>query len=356
MFLQIQFSPQIETLRYSIAYVALFVVIVAALTIFIVNILVKFLETKRKKNLLNPNRKTSKKDIIQISQTLNLTSEEKDFLWELCKKNSIKNLFVELKNDEFIDSIFKKEFNQIKNDENLASILFSTRNKIDLHKSLSMVLNSSKLIPTNLSMTLIVNENRYETTLIENTKDGMILTVPKDILGNEINIPTLTRINLIFSLSNNVAYDMSSRIIRYQTRVLKEILVSHSNNITILHRRNFTRLPFDNDCIFSAVQIITGGQKKDVEVQYKPLEKKHKGKITDISADGCCLETELPIRPNQYIYIELDLTQDEKAKIIGKIVDNEINKRNNLHILHIKFVKIAKKTKNVIFSLIYDYK
>ena len=262
MFLQIRFSPQIETLRYSIAYIALFIIITAGIIIFFANFFVKYLEKKKKQDLQNPNRKTTKKDISLIGDLLNLSANEKNFLWDLCQKYSVKNFYAELKNNEFIDSIFKKEFNSIKTDENLTSILFSIRNKIDLNKNSSMVLNSSTVIPVNLQITLIVNENRYETTLIENTKEGLILSVPKDILGNEITIPTLTKISLIFSLTNHVAYEMPSRIIRYQTRVLKEILVSHSNNIAILHRRNFTRLPFDTDCIFSAVQVITGGQKK----------------------------------------------------------------------------------------------
>ena len=74
-------------------------------------------------------------------------------------------------------------------------------------------------------MTLIVNEDRYDTSVVENTNEGLILLVPKDILGNEINIPTLTKINLLFSMTNNVAYNMQTRIMRYQTRNLKVLQI-----------------------------------------------------------------------------------------------------------------------------------
>lgn len=356
MFLQIRFSPQIETLRYTIVYIALFILIIVALVIFFTNFFVKFLEKRKKQNFENPNRKTTKQDISLISDILKLTPNEKNLLWKICEENSVKNLYVELKNEEFIDSIFRKEFEQIKDDENKTDLLFSIRNKIDFHKSSTMKINSSTVIPTNQNMTLLLNEDRYELTLIENTKEGLILSTPKDILGNEINIPALTKINLIFSLTNNVAYEMTSRIIRYQTRVIKEMITTHSKDISILHRRNFTRLPFNTECIFSAVQIVTGGEKKEVEVEYRPLEKKHAGILTDISADGCCIETELPIRANQYIYAEIQIQANLVSKIIGKIVATEINKKNNMHILHIKFIKIDKKTKNTIFSIIYNYK
>ena len=100
----------------------------------------------------------------------------------------------------------------------------------------------------------------------------MILSAPKDISGNDIDIPALSKINLVFSLTNHVAYDMTSRLIRYQTRVIKEIITSHSTNISILHRRNFSRLSFNTKCIFSAVQVITDDAKKDNVIEYKPLE------------------------------------------------------------------------------------
>lgn len=356
MFLQIQFSPEVESIRYSIAYIALFLVIFAGLIIFFTNFVVKLLATKTKKNLLDPNRKTTKRDISKIAQILNLTTEEKNFLWKLCQENSVKNLCVELKDENFVDSIFKKEYSLIKNDENLTSLLFSVRNKIEFQKNSNMTLNSSRIIPTNSQMTLIIENNRYKTTLIENTKEGLILSAPKDNMGNEVIIPTLSKINLVFSLANNVAYDMSSRLIRYQTRVIKEIIVSHSNNISILQRRNFLRLPFNTECVFSAVHVNLNEQKKDGKIEYKPLEKKHIGKFTDISASGCCIETDLPIKPEQYIYIELELSQNEPESIIGKIVSSEINKVNNLNILHINFVKIAQKTRSKIFSMVYDYR
>ena len=355
MVLQINFSPEVETLRYSIAYIALFIVVFAGLIVLGSNIVYQLLQKKKKENLIDPNRKTTKKDISTIGDILKLTQEEKDLLWNLCERQSVKNLFIELKNEKFIDSIFKKEFESFKQDENFCAVLFSIRNKIDVYRNSGMTLNSSRLIPANQKMTLMVNEDRYDTSVVENTNEGLILLVPKNILGDEINIPTLTKVNLLFSMTNNVAYNMPTRIMRYQTRNLREIVVTHSNNIAILHRRNFTRMTFNAECIFSAVQVTTGGDKKDVQVEYKPLEKKHTGIISDISAEGCCLETELPIRANQFIYLEVEIAENVKSKIFGKIVAVEINKSTNKHILHINFVKIDKKTKNSIFSLVYNY-
>ena len=355
MFLQINFSPEVETLRYSIAYIAIFLVALLGGIFFVTNIYLSYLKKKKKEHLLDPNRNTTKKDIQTIGEILKLTNEEKDFLWNICEKQSVKNLFIELKNLKFIDSLFKKEFENSKQDENFCAILFSIRNKIDVYRNSGMTLNSSKLIPANQKMTLMYNEDRYDTSVVENTNEGLILLVPKNIFGDEINIPTLSKIYLLFSMTNNVAYNMPTRIMRYQTRNLKEIVVTHSNNIEILHRRNFTRLSFNTECIFSAVQVTTGGDKKDVQVEYKPLEKKHTGIISDISAEGCCLETELPIKANQFIYIEVEISEEQTSKIFGKIVAVEVNNSTNKHILHINFVKIDKNTKNSIFKLVYNY-
>ena len=46
---------------------------------------------------------------------------------------------------------------------------------------------------------------------------------------------------------------------------------------------------------------------------------------------------------------------NESFGITGKIVAVEVNSSTNKHILHIKFVKIDKTTRNSIYSLIYNY-
>ena len=61
MVLQINFSPEVETLRYSIAYIALFIVVFAGLIILGTNIVYQLLQKKKKENLIDPNRKTTKK-------------------------------------------------------------------------------------------------------------------------------------------------------------------------------------------------------------------------------------------------------------------------------------------------------
>ena len=115
MVLQINFSPEVETLRYSIAYIALFIVVLAGLIILGTNIVYQLLQKKKKSNLIDPNRKTTKKDISTIGDILKLTQNVKDLLWNICERQSVKNLYIELKNEKFIDSIlsFQSPFRQV---------------------------------------------------------------------------------------------------------------------------------------------------------------------------------------------------------------------------------------------------
>ena len=48
MFLQINFTPEVETLRYSIAYIAIFLVVLVGCIFFLTNIFINFLKKKKK--------------------------------------------------------------------------------------------------------------------------------------------------------------------------------------------------------------------------------------------------------------------------------------------------------------------
>lgn len=349
----LQSSP-IEARSNPIVYVSLIVALIAISIFLVINIIYKIRIAKKKRELNNPDRATTKNDINYIAKVLNLTLEEKEILWTISQKNNIKNLWLQLKNNEVIDSIFKSEFSKLTKEEDI-STLFSIRNKIDFYSSINSAINSTKTLPEGLILTYILENDRYTCKIIANTEEGLVLSVPKDVLGNEIKPQTLTKIMLSFITANKLAYNLRTRIIRYQTRNESEVIVTHTSDIQILHRRNQKRIPFNPRCIFSAVQVITGGQGKSTTIDYKPLEKKHNGTMVDISSDGCCIQTELPIKIQQYIYIEVEIEKTKTDFLTGLIVESEYISSKNNYILHIQFVRISTETKNRIYSLVYDY-
>ena len=92
---------------------------------------------------------------------------------------------------------------------------------------------------------------------------------------------------------------------------------------------------------------------KKGEEKYIVSEKEYEGKITNISAGGCCIQTDLPIKEKQYIGIILPDTGIDET-IVGIIRRTRRLPTGKLA-LHIQFIQISLATKNRIHTLVYKY-
>ena len=150
---------------------------------------------------------------------------------------------------------------------------------------------------------------------------------------------------------------MDLRIIRYQTSNTNEdeVVVSHSDHLKCFQRRQFKRVDINNICTFSAVKTSSVTNKHGTTVNYEALDRKHKGTLIELSAGGCSISTNLHIKEKQYIHIELSIDNKSNDEVIGLIVNTTENLSDNTYVLHIVFVNIDNKTRNKIFSKVYEY-
>lgn len=338
-----------------IVYIPLFIALGIASFFIIINLFFKIIRHNSKKNEENPDRLTNFNDIRYIAKEILLNNDERDFLWKICKTYQVKNIVSQMKNQVTIDALFKSIFSNDIN-EHKKALLFSIRNKIEQDKHNTTLISSTKNIQIGQKITYLdENHDRYTTEVLDNGPDGLVLIVPKNIYGNELRPEPLSKIMLSFETKNHVAYQLRTRIVRYQIRHQSEVVVSHTNNLEILHRRKQRRIPYKPSCIFSAVQVSSGGNGKNPSIQYTPMEHKYEGKMIDISSEGCCIQTNLAIKKQQYIYIELNLDDSSADSLFGLIVETTQNTQTNLNILHIEFVRMKLETRNKIYKLVYEY-
>ncbi len=338
-----------------IIYVPLFLGIGVAVFFLIVNIILKTVRNSTMKKNSDPLRPTTVSDIRFAAKELNLTGEERDFLWNICKTNKVANFLSCMKNPVQLDELFKTVFSKTSTEDNKA-LLFSIRNKIDQDKRNTALISSTKNIPTGQKMTYIdENHDQYPSEVIDNVPDGLVLIVPKNLYGDELRPAPLSKITLSFEIKDNTAYRLTTRVVRYQQRIHSELVVSHTNNLEILHRRNQRRVPYNPVCVFAAVKVTTGGKGKDPAVEYVPLEHRYEGKLVDISSEGCSIQTNLAIKKQQYIYIEFKLDDSSTDSVFGMIVDTIVNSQTKLNTLHIHFVRMKLETRNKIYTLVYEY-
>ena len=345
-----------------------FLFIAAALVVLLlfVSFLIKLINKSKHESRTNSKKPTNLSNINKITNIYNLTSEQKNFIINLCKTQKIPNLEVNLHSENFCNNFFMTQYYILrKNEKNLSesevenqiSILFAIRQKIENGKKNLSNLTTSIAIPENQILILYNNKKeQYQCKILKNTKENLIVSIPKSILSQEYKPETLSKITLFYQTENGSAYIIDSRVIRYQNGIEnEEMILSHSNQLKCFQRRKFKRIDINTNCEFSAVKTTTQNKGGQTFVNYEPLERKYSGKLLEISAGGCSISTNLHIREKQYSYIEFNLSENHSDSVIGLIVNSEEGYLGDSYILHIVFVNINKKTRNRIFSKVYDY-
>lgn len=338
-----------------IIYIPLFIGMGIAAFFLIANIFLKTARNSAKKKASDPHRLSTYNDVKFITKDLLLTNDEKELLWEICKIHKVPNIIAFMKNQTLLDELFKTVFLSA-SDEQKKALLFSIRNKIEQDKHNTTLISSTKNIQIGQKITYIdENHDQYASEVLDNVPDGLVLVVPKNIYGDELRPKPLSKITLSFETKNYIAYRLLTRVVRYQQRVYSELVVSHTNNLEILHRRNQRRIPYNPVCVFSAVKVTTGGKGKSPSVEYTPLDHRYEGKLLDISSEGCSIQTNLAVKKQQYIYIEFKLDDSSTDSVYGLIVETTKSTQTNLNTLHVHFVRMKLETRNKIYRLVYEY-
>lgn len=340
--------------------------VIFAIVLVLIKFIIKIIKGKDLSIKQKANKTTNLSTILKITKIYNLTQEQRDFLIVLCKTHKIPNLEINFHSENFCNNFFMKYYHYFReNKENLSedevetkiSILFALRQKIENAKKNLSNLASSVAIPEGHKLSYYNDvKEQYECTVLENTKDHLILSIPKNNLNLYSKPKELSKISLFYQSNLGTAFILEVRVIRYQNNTEDgEMVVSHSNHLKCYQRRKYKRIGINNTCNFSAVKTTTVTKENDTVIKYEPLERKHQGKLIELSAGGCSISTKLHIKEKQYIHIELSIDGKTADNVIGLIVNTSENKKDNSYVLHIVFVNINKRTRNKIFSRVYEY-
>ncbi len=304
-------------------------------------------------------RPTTLKDMNEIAAACNLVKEEKEVLWQLCKLHKTPNIRYLIRESEEIDYCMKEVFDMLNvaGNEVQKSYLFSMRKKIFTVFSSQFVIKNSKLIDADTVFTYTVKKGfHHKLKLKQNGIDGLILSLPPTLTDEDEMPKSLEKITLIFETKNGTFFSLESRVVRFQesSEGEKQVFITHSDKITPLQKREQERAEVDFPCKFNSVKVIVEKKGKKEEISYVPGEKNHDGRIEDISAGGCRLVTNLPIKSEQYINIEGTLNGKQTDKAIGIIV-RTTKRSDNVYILHIRFLKIDLPVVNRIQAMVSHY-
>lgn len=306
------------------------------------------------------NRPTSLKDITELSTACSLVKEERDVLSQICKAHSTPNIKYLVRDYMGMVALLKeqfKTFDQIQ-DETGKKHLFSMQKKLFSVFRQQVLVKNSKNINAGTIFTFTVSKGfHHKLPLAENTGEAMVLTIPPTLKEAELPKP-LEKINLIFEIEDGTPYTLETRVVRYQTGKdnSKQMVAVHSDKVSPLQKREQERAELNLPCKFHSVKVVQNPKAKDKgdKIQFIPSEKAYEGILEDISAGGCRLVSNLPIKAEQNIYINGLFNAKVNDVAIGSIV-RTTKRSDGIFILHIKFIKIDVKVVNRIQAMVCGY-
>lgn len=303
-------------------------------------------------------RKTKLKDVQKLAKANNLTQEDINIIWEVCRLTDANNILYSIKSNKEVNELFHTAYDIMKQqnlftDEKM-NAFFSTLFKLEMIVAQTKKVLSTRQIPAGCVVFFISNEGeQYPFTVTQNQKDFFTAEIPEFIYKSPRRPELLTRSRFTFRTSDGLSYNLVTRIIRYNEGNDGKfyMVISHSEQLECQAQRHFKRDFFESQCSFKAVKVNENPKKG--EETYSLSDKSYQGKLTNISAGGCCIQTDLPIKEKQYIGVNLPESGIEET-IIGIIRRTRKLPTGRLA-LHIQFIQISLKTKNRIHTLVYKY-
>lgn len=347
-------------LKSNLFYYLLPVVIVAIL-IAVIFFVVRYFTTYKKSAAYlekQKNRPTRPSDIQEVARVCHLVSEEKNLLWKICRENNASNILYLVRDLDVLEGLFKAEFETLdaNKDEKSKSYLFSLRKKIKDGYSQETIIKNSKSIETNTVFTYTPDKGfHYKFILSENSKDGLFFLVPDELVKSQEKPSSLAKIELVFEGPNGTFYKLETRVVRYQSGKAGNMLIAvHTDKISPLQKRGSERIDVKLPCKFASVKTVVSGNGKKENISYEHNDKLHDGILEDVSVGGCRITADLPIKAEQYIYIEGPMNLQDTDSAIGSIV-RTTKRSDGKFILHIRFVKVEMETVNRILAKIANF-
>ncbi len=303
------------------------------------------------------NRPTTIKDVQALTKKISLTRQEALLLYNICFRQKARNIYYLWNDEEYLDGLLREEFLRLRQKNAEADIyeVFKLKSRLERIERMQHSIPSSHNIPEGETLTLPATGGRfYSFKIRKNDQDSLVLEVPKNLEGTEFCPKPLDKIVMTYMTKRGTQYVLSSRVIRFQHGAggVHEMVINHSNAVSMQNRRQWKRINIGNKCLFSAVEEKTG---RRGEVTYSPKENKYEGTLADVSAGGCMIKTQLPIKRDQKLWIKINLPERGEFEAYGLIVSAQKNNETNEFALHISFIEIDEKDRNDIFAFVYNY-
>jgi c-di-GMP-binding flagellar brake protein YcgR len=290
----------------------------------------------------------------RLVRNIGLNSDQARMLNFVFKTDDVIEPEKSISNPALLDRHFRRAYRVIetssKSDEEAQSryaVLFSTRNMLE--NSSVGTISSTRQLREDTNLTITYGREKIKVNVVNAKTENLTTAMPKNVLGTQIKIPKGTRVSVLFFTKSNKGFSFESRITGYSTMHGHPVLqIAHSNQLRFLSHRRFRRRHAVIACFMFLVYVDGNGKKQRLVVDKRRLT----GNIADISVGGCSIKTSSPVKVGARFKIEFAQGENNVAAL-GQVL--RINKTGISTVIHIKFLRLSKKSMNLINAFVYEY-
>ena len=290
----------------------------------------------------------------RFAKSIGLDSDQTKMFTFVLKADNALEPEKSVSNPVLLDRHFRKAYRIIEQSsgsdedvQNKLSLLFSTRNVLE-NTPIGGLASSHKLKDTT-QLIISSDKEKHEVSILSNRTDALAVESPLNALGSIKKMDKGTKITVMFFSKNNKSYIFETRVIGYSTvHGQKALLLAHSNQIKLLAQRRFRRRATAFQCSVFLVNVEGKGKNQKLVVDKRALS----GNITDISMGGCSIKMKAPVPVGAKIKIEFSNGINNLAAL-GQVL--RTNRMGMISILHIRFLKVSRKSMNQINAFVYEY-
>jgi c-di-GMP-binding flagellar brake protein YcgR len=303
----------------------------------------------------------------RMAKDVGFSKRHIDTLKRLVTVSNVRHPLFLFTNTGLLNSVLKKGIYSIERQPalsegeriHLLNTIYEIKQTIEYHAKRGIGLRSTYLIKPGQLFTLHhTSSQRFHTKLISNHSSALICSYPVIPVGNQYLFRKGTKLKVFFWREKDSGYSFPSRVLGFdRTGSVPHISLQHSKKIKREQHRKFSRKPLKKSCFIYPLLVVNEGTKKNPRKKVITQEAKRQiGVIFDISAGGCRVGCPAPHKRGSYIKLEFDIKPRTSVNALGKVLS--IKQRPGTganHVIHVKFVKISNKSRNHIFSYVYNY-
>jgi c-di-GMP-binding flagellar brake protein YcgR len=297
--------------------------------------------------------------LYRLANNIGLDRDQTKMLEFILKTDNVTDPVRSINSPALLDRHFKRAYRIIERSANTEeeaqqrlALLFSTRNILESANSGGGSVASTRQVAEKAAAVITIGQESYPVKVISTKGDNLVVENPKNALGTPIRLPRGGKITLSFFTKSSKGFSFESRILGTADSPEGPVLqLVHSSQIKRLSQRRYRRRQTVIAAVFYFVYVEETGHRKEKKMVVD--KRRLTGNIMDISIGGCSIKTNMSVPSGTRLKIEFIHSNNMHVAVLGQVL--RTNRTGVSTIMHIKFLRVPRRSMNAINALVFEY-